>query len=145
MSLSPVEVAYHELSAYTLTHGDPAFLHQHVVDAFAAQSANAESKRIGVAFALFGLCLHVEFGFTGREVQLAHMALARARREWPAYSLPASRGAMTPLEVMATPEGPMRDAAIHEWCRTVWEAVSTCRAEVLRDLRIHGILPSSEA
>jgi hypothetical protein len=27
---------YDELSAYTLRHSDPAFIHQHVVDALAA-------------------------------------------------------------------------------------------------------------
>jgi hypothetical protein len=32
--------AYNELSAYTLAHRDPAFIHQHVVDAFAAQRAD---------------------------------------------------------------------------------------------------------
>lgn len=29
--------AYNQLRCYTLVHGDPAFIHQHVVDAFAAQ------------------------------------------------------------------------------------------------------------
>ena len=31
--------AYHELCCYTLSHGHPSFIHQHVVDAFAAQDA----------------------------------------------------------------------------------------------------------
>ena len=52
--------AYDELASYTLAHGDPAFIHQHVVDAFAAQHATDDSKPIGVAFALIGLYLHVE-------------------------------------------------------------------------------------
>ncbi|MCL6648034.1 MAG: DUF5946 family protein [Chloroflexi bacterium] len=39
--------AYHELQAYTLTHPDPAFLHQHVVNAWTAQHANAQTKPIG--------------------------------------------------------------------------------------------------
>jgi hypothetical protein len=34
------EDAYHELCAYTLQRGDAAFIHQHVVDAFAAQRAD---------------------------------------------------------------------------------------------------------
>jgi hypothetical protein len=52
--------AYHELCGYTLTHGDAAFIHQHVVDAFAAQHADAHSKPIGITFALAGLYLHLE-------------------------------------------------------------------------------------
>jgi len=50
---------YHELCGYTLTHGDPAFIHQDVVDASAAQSATAEAKPSTLTFALTGLCLHV--------------------------------------------------------------------------------------
>lgn len=31
---------YNELCYYTLSHGDSSFIHQHVVDAFAAQSCD---------------------------------------------------------------------------------------------------------
>jgi len=42
--ISPAEqAARDELSAYTLTHGDADFIHQHVVDAFAAQHASARA------------------------------------------------------------------------------------------------------
>ena len=51
------EAAYHELCYYTLTLGDPAFIHQHVVDAFAAQQADEQTKPIKVTFALVGLYL----------------------------------------------------------------------------------------
>jgi len=64
--------AYDALCAYTLTRGDAAFIHQHVVDAFAAQSADEATKPITLTFALVGLYLHVERQFTGREVQRAH-------------------------------------------------------------------------
>src|SRR6186997_35548 len=87
--------AYDELASYTLAHGDSAFIHQHVVDAFAAQHATEDSKPIGVAFALIGLYLHVERGRSGREVQQAHMRLGRQRREWPVFDLPATRGEVT--------------------------------------------------
>ena len=30
------EELFHELSFYTLAHPDPAFIHQHIVDAYAA-------------------------------------------------------------------------------------------------------------
>ncbi|HKN67515.1 MAG TPA: DUF5946 family protein, partial [Gemmatimonadaceae bacterium] len=87
--------AYDELCAYTLTHGDVTFIHQHVVDAWAAQHATPESKPIGVTFALAGLYLHVERQLTGRQVQLAHMRMAKQKRDWPAFILPESRGTMT--------------------------------------------------
>src|SRR5438093_13058923 len=122
--------AYHELCGYTLTRGDMTFIHQHVVDAFAAQRADERSKPIGVAFALVGLYLHVEKGFSGRQVQRAHMQLARQKRAWPAFVLPSERGSVTPIEVMATAEGPERDNAIHAWCRSVWEALAVNRPAV---------------
>jgi len=131
--------AYHELCAYTLSHGHPSFLHQHVVDAFAAQRANAESKPIGVTMALVGLYLHVERGFDGRQVQRAHMELARHGRSWPVFVLPPDRGATTPIEVLAAPAGPERDRAIHEWAAAVWRAFAASREAVAALLRDHGI------
>src|SRR5205085_6003826 len=100
-SLPPLDRdAYDELCAYTLTHGDPSFIHQHVVDAFAAQHADASSKPIGVTFALVGLYLQLEKHFSGREVQRVHMQLARRKRVWPAFVIPSRRGAMTAIDVM---------------------------------------------
>src|SRR4051794_13943716 len=79
--------AYDELCSYTLTHGDLAFIHQHVVDAFGAQSATAETKPVRLTFALIGLLLHVEWKWTGRQVQRAHMQLAARTRDWPTFAL----------------------------------------------------------
>ena len=79
-----------ELSYYTLAHGDPEFVHQHIVDAFAAQLATPNSKPIQVVFALIGLYLHQERGFTGRQVQLAHMRLERRAATGPCPCFPSS-------------------------------------------------------
>jgi len=131
--------AYHELSAYTLTHGDTTFIHQHVVDTWAAQHAVGGVKPIGLTFALVGLYLHVERGYSGRQVQRAHMQMGKRRRQWPEFVLPAQRGSMTATEVMAVPEGPARDKAIDDWCKSVWEAFSVNREAVAALLREHGI------
>jgi putative acetyltransferase len=48
---------YHELACYTLAHPDPGFIHQNIVDAFAAQTATEADKPIKIAFALVGLYL----------------------------------------------------------------------------------------
>jgi hypothetical protein len=116
------QVAYDELAAYTLAHGDPAFIHQHVVDAYAAQHATAGTKPIGVAFALIGLYLQLERSFSGRQVQLEHMRLARTRRSWPAFTPPADLGEVTIRDVLAASPGPERDHAIRSWCSSVWDA-----------------------
>ena len=123
MRIVPAEQdAYDELQCYTLAHADPAFVHQHVVDAWAAQHADDQTTPIALAFALFGLYLHVEKGLSGRHVQRAHMALARKGKTWPAFTLPPERGTITALRVMAAAAGPERDAAIDAWCASVWAA-----------------------
>jgi hypothetical protein len=101
--------SYHELCAYTLTHGDPGFIHQHVVDAFAAQNADANTKPIKLAFALIGLYLLLERNSTGRQVQRVHRLLANRRKQWPRFDLPADRGMIWPSDVLAAPPGRARD------------------------------------
>jgi len=45
---------FHELMYYTLAHPSPAFTHQHVVDAYAAQKADIATRPMTVVFALIG-------------------------------------------------------------------------------------------
>ena len=121
---------FNELSFYTLAHGDPSFIHQHIVDAYAAQNADKNTKPIGIAFGLIGLYLHIAHGYTGREVQLAHMQLARHRKTWPAFDLPVDRGAVSVADVMKAPPGAERDQAIEKWAASVWEAFSMNHSQV---------------
>lgn len=62
---------YNELAFYSLAHSDPGFIHQNIVDAFAAQTATEQDKPIKITFALLGLYLCVEKGKRA------------ARRNWP--------------------------------------------------------------
>jgi len=134
-----------ELMAWTLNLGDKAFVHQHVVDPWAAQHANEQSKPISVAFALIGLYLHLERGFTGREVQRLHMRLGQprgrgpCRKEWPRLPLPLERGKVRVSDVVALPERE-RAAAIDGWCSSVWKAWEESHKQVrnwaARDLEI---------
>ena len=125
--------AYNELCFYTLAHArqDLSFIHQHVVDAYAAQTADADSKPIKVAFALLGPYLQIEKGYTGAQVQKAHMQLGRKKQEWPTFALPRERGEMTAAEVLAVPPGPERDRAIQGWCASVWKAFAANRPAVV--------------
>jgi hypothetical protein len=131
--------AYEELSCYTMAHRDPSFIHQYVVDAFTAQSAHQHTRTIAITFALVGLYLHLEKQFSGKRVQQAHMRLARKKRPWPVFALPAGRGAITAVDVMAAPPGPERDEAIDVWCRSVWEAFRDHHDVVADLLQEHGI------
>jgi len=132
--------AYNELCGYTLTHFGPAFVHQHVVDAFAAQNADEGTKPITLTFALVGLYLHVEKHYSGKQVQKVHMLLAKRKREWPSFALPRDRGVMTAADVIAVPPGPDRDAAIDAWCVSVWEAFRDNHKAVADLLHKHGIV-----
>jgi hypothetical protein len=119
-----------ELTCYTLGLGDPEFIHQHVVDAYAAQNAGPGTKPIAVVFGLIGLYLHVERGFTGRQVQRAHMKLATPRRKWLMPRLPEHRGAIRVGDVLAEPPGLERVVMIDVWCATVWQAYEDSHGEI---------------
>ena len=137
--------AYHELMAWTLSLREGGFIHQEVVDAWAAQHATEESTPISVVFALIGLYLHLEKGFSGRQVQLAHMRVAQphgrgpGRKEWPRFPLPKERGRITASDVIAARENE-RIQAIDRWCRSVWDAWKDSHAAlaecISRDLGI---------
>lgn len=133
--------AYHELLAYTVTRGDTEFIHQYVVDAWAAQTAGAESKPIGVFFALVGLYLHVEHAYTGRAVQRVHMRLAQRVEPWPLGPLPTARGTITACDVLAQPPGGARDQMIRRWAADVWTAYDDQRDAVAMLLRRRRIIP----
>jgi len=137
--MSADEAAYHELCGYTLSLGDPRFIHQHVVDAWGAQSAVAGGKPIRLIFSLAGLYLHLERGRTGREVQLIHMRMAKRKREWPSIALPIDRGEMTAIDVMRAPAGAERDQAIDRWCASVWDAFKSSRDAIVELLNECGI------
>jgi hypothetical protein len=126
---------FNELAFYTLEHGDPAFIHQHVVDAFAAQHADETSKPISVVFALVGLYLYVEKNFTGRQVQLVHMQLAKRRKQWLKPALPSERGAIGIADVLAVPPGPGRDAMIRRWCESAWGPWNDSRQQIVTLLK----------
>ena len=132
MTEQPERDLYHNLSYYTLNHPQPGFVHQFIVDAFGAQRATAKTKPIRLAFALIGLYLHIEKEYAGRQVQQAHMRLARSKRTWPTFKLPEYRGDVNVSDVLAAPPGAERDAAIEKWCRSVWNAFRESHRQVAR-------------
>ncbi len=122
--------ALSELSAYTLSRGDSGFMHQHVVDAYGAQHGGFQGRvrerrtasNIGIAFSLLGLYLAIEKGCTGRQVQRAHMALGRWRKQYPVPEGSPSRAALTVSDVMQAEPGAARDQMLQRWAASVWES-----------------------
>ena len=135
--MDAIRAAYDELYLYTMDR--PGFILQHVVDAFAVQTAHEGSKPIGVVFGLVGLYLHLEKQFSGRDVQKAHMELGRRKRAWPKIDLPANRGTITAEDVLAAAAGTERDRAIDDWCRAVWTACIGTRETIVGLLREYGV------
>ena len=113
---------YGELTIYTLAQGYEPFIHQLMVDTYGAQHAGPASKPIGTAFALIGLYLAIERGYTGRQVQHMHMLLANRSKAWPTFAPPAHRGDVTVADVVREQPGPKRDQMLEQWARAVWAA-----------------------
>ena len=135
--MSDQDSAYDELYVYTMSR--PNFILQHVVDAKAAQTATVDSGAMGLVFALVGLYLHLEKGFTGSQVQRVHQTLSRQKQKWPSIDLPLERGRMTAAEVMRVPAGDERDVAIDRWCDEVWRAFHGARATIVQLLAANKI------
>jgi Family of unknown function (DUF5946) len=114
---------FYELSYYTLAHPDKVyFIHQHIVDAYQAQTADQNTKAIGLTFALVGLYLYLEKKYTGKQVQQAHTRLSQNKKAWPEFELPIQRGEITVADVLMASPGQKRDVMIKEWCKSVWHA-----------------------
>ena len=122
---------YHELAFYTLAHTGESFIHQHIVDAFAAQTADYNSKPITTFFALAGLYVFLEKNYTGLEVRDAHLHMAKETKRFPTITLPEDRGAITVSDVLAAPAGGDRDEMIRLWCISVWDAFSEKHRDII--------------
>lgn len=128
---------YWELSAFTLTIWEPDFIHQLAVDAYAAQHAAPDTKPIRTAFALMGLGLTFERGFTGREVQLAHIEMGKSHTEWPALRPP-------PLISMITVQDVLNDDlpinyrdTLRKWSMSVWDYWKPDHERIRRLLEVY--------
>jgi hypothetical protein len=122
---------YDQLAFYTLELRDQEFIHQHIVDAYAVQHAGPGTKPIAIVFGLVGLYLYCEKNFTGRQVQRAHMQLAKEHRKWAAPQIPSDqRAAIGVAAVLAAAPGPSRHAMIRRWCESVWQDWQASRSQI---------------
>ncbi len=111
---------YYELTNWTLSRGDSEFLHQYAVDAYEAQHTGEDTRSIMTIFALIGLYLAVEKGFTGRQVQLAHIKIGKRKRAWPKLMPPEHAGELTVRDVLCTNTDIERRERLLAWAITVW-------------------------
>jgi len=113
--------AFSYLACYTVAKQDPAFIHQHAVDAYEAQHAGGATRNITVAFGLIGLYLALEKGYSGKQVQQAHMQIAKIRKDWPRLEPPVQPAKMTVANVMRADTDTEKDAMIMQWMAAVWD------------------------
>ena len=127
---------FEELSYYTLSHPDSDyFIHQLIVDAFTAQTADKDTKRISLFFSLVGLYLLIEKNYTGKQIQRAHTVLANYKEHLPIIKLPENRGEITISEVLKSKLN--RDEMIKKWCSSVWKAYESSKEEIKRFCEIY--------
>ena len=110
---------YGVLTVYTVAwgYGDGAFIHQLAVDAYGAQHAGEHVRPIGVAFALIGLYLAFERGYSGLQVQQTHSVMARRSKTWPRFAPPGHVGDLTVRGVLEAAPGAARDSTLRRWGR----------------------------
>jgi hypothetical protein len=113
---------FSDLQCYTVAKQDPAFIHQHAVDAYEAQHAGGPTRNITVAFGLIGLYLALEKGYTGRQVQLAHMRIAKTKKDWPRLEPPDHPAFLTVMDVLRAESDAEKDATIRKWMDAVWKS-----------------------
>jgi Family of unknown function (DUF5946) len=123
---STASVACHELYGEVL-----GFEHQHLaevgrshqllVDTYTAQHVGPNAAAITGAFALVGLYLALERGWSGLEVRDAHQALANRYRDWPRFAGAARAQAAVTVEDLALAATTSQYAeTLHRWARAVW-------------------------
>ena len=114
--------AFSDLQCYSVAKQDPGFIHQHVVDTYAAQHAGGTTRNITVAFGLIGLYLALEKGYSGKQVQQAHMKIAKIRKEWPRLEPPAEPADLTVMDVLQAVTDAEKDEMIRRWMAAVWKS-----------------------
>lgn len=99
-------------------------LHQLTVDTYAAQHLGPQVPAISVPFALIGMLLALEESWSGVAVRAAHGYLAEQQLEWPSFSAPEQRGAVTAADVAAARTPEQHAALVDRWAAVTWDAWS---------------------
>lgn len=120
---------YTQLAGYTLSLNDKEFFHQTAIDTYESQHTGATAKNITTAFGLIGLYLAIEKGFTGKQVQRAHMFLGERAHDWPRFEPPTNKWEVTVADVMDTPEAD-RIVKIKQWAFSVWQGWRASHTQV---------------
>lgn len=121
--------------------------HQLTVDAYGAQHTGPRTRTITTAFALNGLYLVLERGFSGTHAREAHGYLAETVPEWPRFAPPSGPPAyaVTVLDVALAGSPEEHRDLLMRWGGCAWDAWRHVHAEVaeMTDRQLRGWRPAS--
>jgi hypothetical protein len=130
---------FHALSAIHINEADSSFIHQIAVDCYGAQHTGGPAKPITAAYSLIGLCLHLEHGLTGKQVQAAHMSLARRPKTWPLLPAPTARYSVFVDSILACDSAIARTERIEAWALSTWKVWREQHEWVRSVIQDHGL------
>lgn len=97
-------------------------LHQLTVDTYTAQHPGANVPAIAVPFALIGLHLALEEGWSGTAVRAAHGWLAQRRGAWPTFAPPSAFGPLNADRVAEAVKPEVHARLVEAWANGTWAA-----------------------
>jgi len=97
-------------------------LHQLTVDTYAAQHPGSQVPAISTPFALIGLLLTLEEGWSGLAVRAAHGWLAAHHAVWPRFTPPLAFGALTAARVADARTPEVHARLVEAWSAATWAA-----------------------
>ena len=122
---------YMTVVGHELTHAPQlGGLHQLSVDAYGAQHTGPQVPAMRTAFALIGLHLALDAGWSGNAVRAAHQYLAAQPRDWPHFATPQTRAALTIAHVARSQTPEEHATRVRAWAASVWDSWSTAHEAV---------------
>jgi hypothetical protein len=79
-------------------------------------------KPVTITFALVGLYLIFERGYTGREVHRAHMLLGKLQKKWPRFESKIKGDEITVAEILQTISKDNFKEVLSRWGKSVWDS-----------------------
>lgn len=99
---------------------------QLTADAYAAQHAGGDAPLMRTGYALAGLWLSIEHGFSGEDVRSIHRRMGRPTAAWPMFEAPVPpQPWLTVVDVaeagVRVPSDRGHAMAVDAWAESVWE------------------------
>jgi hypothetical protein len=122
-------------------------LAQTYVDSYGAQHVGPRMAPITIAFALNGLYLVLERGWTGLQVREAHGYLANTVDRWPTFTPPEQVGDLTVFDLSMASSPTEHIEILQRWAHMVWASWEHVHRQVIdmTDAQLKGWTPRTWA